>query len=84
MMLDMMPSDPLPAITFSTLQVEVLGQHPAQVESAVGIEIQAAEFARIASSASGDGPSGFSFEASLTTRSSPYSRRTSSMLRPAS
>ena len=46
MMLDMMPSEPLPAITFSTFRSNSARQHLAQVEPAVGVEIQTGQRAR--------------------------------------
>ena len=40
MMFDMMPSEPLPAITFSTFRSYSLRQHLAQVQSAVRVQVQ--------------------------------------------
>ena len=46
MMLDMMPSEPLPAITFSTFTSNCSRQHFAQIQAAVGIEVQASQSVR--------------------------------------
>ena len=43
MMFDMMPSDPLPAITFSDLQIVLARKHLAKIEAAVRIQIQVGE-----------------------------------------
>ena len=43
MMFDMMPSDPLPAITFATLRSNFSAKPFPQIEPAVGIVVEAAE-----------------------------------------
>ncbi len=59
MMLDMMPSEPLPAITFSTFTSNCARQHFAQIQPAVGIKVQARRSAPVmASMAFGEAPSG--------------------------
>ena len=61
-----------------------LGERVAEMEgAAVGIAVQPCALRSIASSAAGNGPHGPSFEASLTTRSSPSSRCSSSSGFPA-
>jgi len=62
-MLAMMPSDPLPAITFSTL-VSYWRRELRADKGRRGIAIEIPVARRMASMPSGDGPSGFSFEAS--------------------
>ena len=72
MMLDMMLSEPLPAITFSILVSNFSREHAAQIQAAVGIEVEAAHAsAPWLRCASGEGPRGFSLEASLLTRLKP-------------
>ena len=69
----MMPSLPLPAITLSNLTSYSPCQHVAQIEPAVGVEIQSrknrASSPRLPWAMA---PSGFSFDASLATWLRPY------------
>src|SRR4051812_25981930 len=84
MMFDMMPSDPLPAITFSTLTSNSRARTSRRSRPPLGYRFKLESAAIMASMALGEAPSGFSFEASLAIRASPYCCRTDSMVRPAS
>src|SRR4051794_40957742 len=84
MMFDMMPSDPLPAITFSTLTSNSRARTSRRSRPPLGYRFKLESADVIASMALGEAPSGFSFEASLAIRASPYCWRTDSMVRPAS
>ncbi len=46
MMFDMMPSEPLPAMTFSTLRSNSRASTSRKLQAAIGIEVQAGQCAR--------------------------------------
>ncbi len=84
MMLLMMPSLPLPAITFSTLTSYWRASTSRKSSPPLGYRFSRSSTRVIASMAFGDAPRGFSFDASLATRLRPCFSRTLSIVRPAS
>ncbi len=84
MMVDMMPSDPLPAITLSTPTSNSSARRSRRSRPPFGYRLSPPSVRSIASMALGEVPRGFSFEASLAICESPYWRRTLSCVRPAS
>src|SRR5688572_18006627 len=84
MMLDMMPSDPLPAITFFTFRSNSSARICRRSSPPLGYRFKPVSDRVIASTALGEVPSGFSLEASFATCSRLYCLRTDSMVRPAS